>query len=123
MDIRKKNFIVQALRRASYRWEGRWQAENRSKIVREIKGTRKFYDYYCEQCGIIAPKSETQMDHIEPIVNPKTGFQGFNDEYMDRFFPYKEGWQRLCKSCHDIKSLGENLIRSKTNQKKKKKKT
>jgi hypothetical protein len=40
---------------------------------------------------------------------------------MDRFFPYAEGWQRLCSSCHDEKSFKENVIRKDTRKKKKKK--
>ena len=119
MDTHKKNFIIQALRRASYRWKGRWQAENRSKMIREVVGKRKFYDYFCEECGLVIEKKNSQMDHVLPIVDPKKGFEGFSDEYMDRFFPYADGWQRLCKPCHAIKTAQENDVRTETKKGKK----
>ena len=105
MDRRKKSFVINTLRRASYRWPTRWGAEKRSKIGRN--------QYYCECCGIIGPKKEFQMDHKVPVVDPEEGFVGF-DKYADRMFPDTEdGWQRLCTDCHDIKTEEENKIRKK----------
>lgn len=105
MDKRKKSFVINTLRRASYRWPTRWAAEKRSKIARN--------EYYCECCGVIGPKRAFQMDHVDPVVDPIEGFVGF-DKYIDRMYPDTEqGWQRLCSDCHDKKTEQENNTRKK----------
>lgn len=109
MDAKKKAFIVNGLRRLSYRWVGRWTAEKRSKVGRN--------EYVCECCGTINPKKNTRMDHIIPIIDPLKGWQGFSDEYMDRFFPDASGWQRLCLDCDYTKTQAENQIRKETRKK------
>lgn len=116
MTPHKKAFIVNGLRRLSYKWVGRWTAEKRSKLSERNT-------YYCEQCGIIVGKKETRMDHIQPIIDPVEGWQGFSDAYMDRFFIEPEGWQRLCLDCDSIKTKAENAIRyeTKSNNKRKNK--
>jgi len=108
MDQHKKNFAIQTLRRATYKWHTRWAAEKRSKLGRN--------EYFCEDCGLICKKRESQMDHHIPVVDPVQGFTGF-DDYIDRMYPSTpEGWRRLCKPCHSIKTKQENEIR-KTNKK------
>lgn len=114
MDAYRKAFIINALRRASYKWKGRWEAEKESKL----DGRNR---YKCAMCpeGTVHPKKNTQMDHIEPLIDPTKGFQGFSDEMMDRMFPYKEGWQRLCREHHSQKTLLENKVRKETKAAKK----
>jgi 5-methylcytosine-specific restriction endonuclease McrA len=109
LDKQKSTFAKNALRRASYRWVGRWQAEKESKVGRN--------QYKCAICTQIFPKKETQMDHVAP-VEKITGWEGF-DVYIDRLLVYKEGWQRLCKPCHTIKTESENSVRRKNRKKKK----
>ena len=59
------------------------------------------------------------MDHIIPVVDPKTGFTTW-DEYIERLFVPKGGWQMLCKSCHDTKTHEvENPLRREYAQKRK----
>jgi hypothetical protein len=41
---------------------------------------------------------------------------------MDRFFPYEDGWQRLCLECNDTKTKNENVVRVETRRKKKERK-
>lgn len=116
MDQYKKSFVLNALSRATYKWKGRWEAEKLSKL----DGRNQ---YKCAMCpeGTIHPKKDTQMDHIQPKIDPEKGWQGFTDEMIDRMFPYKEGWQRLCKEHHAQKTASENVIRkeSRSNTKKK----
>lgn len=107
----KKAFAIQVLRRATYKWSTRWSAEKRSRVGHG--------QYFCESCGIIERKKNTQLDHVAPVVDPEKGFNGF-DEYIDRMYPDTQwGWQRLCKPCHALKSNNENLIRKETVKKKK----
>lgn len=108
----KKAFLINSLRRASYRWPSRWKALKRAHIGRN--------EYYCEHCGLICKKREIALDHVEPVIDPKKGWQDL-DVYADRMLPDTEyGFQVLCHDCHDTKTEKENAVRKKTRAKKKK---
>jgi len=113
IDGFKRNWLKQILRRASYRWPGRWKSEKRSKLERNT--------YFCEECGIIGGKKDFQMDHKIPVVDPKVGWVSL-DEYADRMFCDEENFQRLCIPCHEAKTLAEGGVRKETRRKKKEKK-
>jgi 5-methylcytosine-specific restriction endonuclease McrA len=103
IDKAKKTFIINSMRRASYRWPGRWLAEKRTALGKGL--------YYCEnpECGIIVKKKETQMDHVIPVI-PVTGFDSW-EGVLDRMFCSPDGFQRLCKACHRVKTDLENSQR------------
>lgn len=104
MDYRKKNFAINALRRASYRWPSRYNALKKHRIGRN--------EYFCASCGVISGKKDMQLDHIHPVV-PVTGWDGF-DGYIDRMFTDTEdGFNLLCKNCHKEKTDNENKLRLK----------
>lgn len=115
MDNHKKSFIINTLRRGTYRWPGRWLAEKRSKLSE--RGS-----YYCEnpECGLVCRKSETQMDHIIPVVLT-SGWDGL-ENVADRMYCSPEGFQRLCRECHAIKTKTENQTRPRPPKKSKNKK-
>jgi hypothetical protein len=46
------------------------------------------------------------MDHIEPVVDPDEGYNGW-DSFIERLFCDEEGFQLLCKECHDEKTAQE----------------
>lgn len=104
-----KAFLINALRRASYRWPGRYKAAKRSHIGRN--------EYFCENCGVIHKKKEGQMDHIIPVVNPEKGWEDL-DVFADRLYCDENGWQRLCIPCHDEKTSKENALRKSSKKKK-----
>lgn len=110
MDKFKKQFVINGLRRMSYRWPSRYRTLKKANVGRNA--------YFCSMCpeGVVHPKKNIQLDHIDPIVNPETGFTTF-DDYIDRMFCYESGWQVLCKEHHEIKSLAENQIRKETRKK------
>src|ERR1051326_8604027 len=56
-------------------------------------------------------KRPLYADHIEAVINPKTGFRGW-DEYYNRMFNGK--LQALCRDCHKAKTKKENAERRKT---------
>lgn len=103
MDKGKKTFIINSMRRATYRWPGRWLAEKRSTLG---KGW-----FFCELCGTASKnkKKNFQMDHIHPVMNVN-GWDGW-EEVLDRMFADIPGWQRLCKPCHKEKTDAENALR------------
>jgi len=110
IDGFKRNWLKQILRRASYKWPPRWQAEKRSKLERNT--------YFCEECGVIGPKKAFEMDHTVPCVDPTTGWTTV-DDFADKLFCDAEGLRRLCISCHEIKTLAEGGVRKETRRKKK----
>lgn len=107
--IRKRNWVLQKLRRASMAWPPKNEAKKRSWIR---PGWHK-----CEGCGAQTHYKDLQMDHIEPVVDPVIGFVDL-DTYVDRLFCGIEGFQGLCPSCHTSKTEAENITR-KDNPKKK----
>lgn len=68
----------------------------------------KLKKYKCAHCkqGTEKPK----VDHIEPVVDVKKGFQGW-DEYITRMFCGVENLQVLCAVCHDKKTNEERKKR------------
>ncbi len=104
LEKSKKSFIINALRRASYRWYGRYTAEKRSALG---KGW-----FFCELCGTADKnkKKNFQMDHIDPVISIDSTKNSL-EEVCDRLFALPEGWQRLCKPCHKEKSALENAQR------------
>lgn len=110
MDQKKKQFVINNLRRASYRWPPRWAAEKKSKVGRN--------QYLCVMCNGIFGKKDTSLDHKIPVVDPDKGFEGF-DVFIDRLFCEEDNWQRLCNPCHDLKTGKENKVRKETKAKKK----
>jgi len=103
-----KSFLINTLRRAGYRWPGRYNALKKSKVGRN--------EYVCANCGVIHGRKEGNMDHIEPVVDPIIGWVNL-DVWACRMFVNEEGFQRLCTRCHDEKSTKEVDIR-KQNRKK-----
>jgi hypothetical protein len=103
MDSQKKSFIMNTLRRGTYRWYGRWQALNNAKIGRN--------EYFCqiETCGVIGPKRDFQLDHKLPVVIT-SGWDSW-ENVLDRMFCDADGYQNICKACHAIKTAEENRLR------------
>lgn len=98
----KLTWAMNTLRRASYR------LAERDAVKRMARRSRGKYE--CEDCGELFGPREIKLDHIDPVVDPKTGFTTL-DSWLDRLLPGVEGWQVLCKACHDVKTKLENTIR------------
>lgn len=113
-----KQWVVWTLRKASYRWPPRQQALARSKVqigkgsfmARKFPRCRNFYQ--CAECEDVFVRKGVSIDHIEPVVDPRKGWQGF-DVYIKRMFCGVEGFQVLCSACHDAKTAKENKVRKK----------
>jgi hypothetical protein len=100
----RQSFIKNTLRRASYRWPFRSVAAQKARLRRGI--------YECEKCKKEVPNKEKQLDHKEPVVDPKKGFQGW-DDYCARLFVEASGFAVLCTACHASKTQAENEQRKK----------
>lgn len=64
--------------------------------------------YHCAICGpdVLHRAKDVQVDHIEPAVDPKIGWQGF-DSFILRLFCAVAGLQVICKLHHDEKTKEE----------------
>jgi len=87
----------------------RWEP-CKSKTAKSPTKLRVFHRCENPACGVEWPKKTFRVDHIDPVVDPRTGFVGY-DVYAKRLFCGLSGLQGLCKPCHDLKSKGENKVR------------
>lgn len=108
-NTKLKQFLINTLRRASYRWPGRYQAMKKTHIGKN--------EYFCQECGLVHGRKEGAMDHIIPVVDPEKGWENL-DVFAERMFVGEEGYSRLCNSCHEEKTKKENSIRKQNKLKK-----
>jgi 5-methylcytosine-specific restriction endonuclease McrA len=106
-----KQWMVWQLRRASYKWPGRYKAVAAARVDRG--------QYKCAICGELFGTKQIALDHIEPVVDPKIGFVDWNT-FIKRMFVEPDGYQVLCRAkCHKIKTKQETKQRTRTRRKKK----
>ena len=118
MNTKLKQKITNALRKI---WNESELKNNFRKSVRfqvdvgEYKNNTKKYLFYfkCNLCGFQAACKDKKhhTDHITPVLDVKSGFQGF-DVYIERLLLCDESnFQMLCKSCHKEKTNLERKCR------------
>ena len=92
-------------------------------ILEEINEVKKEANvergvYLCAHCKKHVPPTVKDgrrrvnnifVDHIDPIVDPTKGFEGW-DVFIDRMFCEKSNLQLLCGDCHDKKSMAERAL-------------
>jgi 5-methylcytosine-specific restriction endonuclease McrA len=109
-QARFNSFIKSALRQATRRWAPISAAQKAANVSRGV--------YECAECKKHVPLTVKDgrkrvknvfVDHIEPIIDPTTGFTTW-DDCIERMFCEQENLQVLCKDCHDVKSLKEREL-------------
>lgn len=107
-DARFSSFVKGALRAASSRWPPKYAAINNAYTGKKInsKSGREAKHFKCNCCWGEFPASEIQVDHIQPVIDPYVGFISW-DEVVKRMFCEVEGFQILCKTCHQAKTNAE----------------
>jgi 5-methylcytosine-specific restriction endonuclease McrA len=98
----RATFVKGLLRRGSFHWKAR---NNALKLARVDRGK-----YQCAMCKELFGPKEVQLDHIHPVIDPQKGFTTW-DDYIERLYPYEEGWQCVCTTCHDYKTFTEDQMR------------
>jgi 5-methylcytosine-specific restriction endonuclease McrA len=108
------SFIVSALRAAWRRWPPRYAALKEALVGRQVnaKTGKLAMHYKCAACKKLFVAADVQVDHIEPVVDPKVGFITW-EIFMDRLFCEMKNLQVLCKPCHKLKTDQEKLERKK----------
>ena len=140
MDKKTKARIIQAARKLSRWHKPRLTAKNKAKVDKAL--------FLCSACGTLCYEGKSQiqffkykeqykkyrviqeaphMDHIDPVVDPKTGFPYLADEWPDfntyfrRMFTEESNFACLCPSCHELKSKAEMVVRKEYRRKNNKK--
>lgn len=110
-EARYQSFVKSALRAASRRWPPKFETLNDSYVDRRtnVKTGRPAKHFQCNTCKLLYPASEVQVDHIEPIIDPTTGFISW-DLVIERMFCEKDNLQVLCIECHKIKTNAEKAL-------------
>jgi len=113
-QARLKNFIISALRSASNRYPPKYECLNAAKVGKKVnKASGRLAEHYkCAACKKHFVAKEVQVDHIEPVVNPLTGFVDWNT-FVARMFCPITNLQVLCRGCHKVKSDKEKKERLK----------
>jgi 5-methylcytosine-specific restriction endonuclease McrA len=111
-QARLRNFIISALRSASSRYPPKYECLNKAKTGKQVnKATGRIAEHYkCASCNKLFVAKEVQVDHIEPVVSPMTGFIDWNT-FITRLFCTTSNLQVLCKGCHSVKSDKEKKER------------
>ena len=105
------SFIKSMLRRGSTRWGPKYgckKAARHSEKLPNDKGRLVFHSK-CASCNEIHPETTCAVDHINPVINPSTGFTTW-DDVIERLFCELDNLQVLCKPCHDKKTQEEKDI-------------
>lgn len=98
---KERAVITALLRRASLRWNPRYEVMKNARVERG--------KYKCNLCKEIVGSKEYQVDHVKPVI-PVTGFDDWNG-FIGRLFCKASGLQVICKMCHYTKSKKENSKR------------
>lgn len=102
-------------------WPVKYAALKAAAVGKQVnKSTgRQAMHFECALCLKAFPQKEVKVDHIDTVV-PLEGFENA-EEYpfgydwnsiVDRLFCELDGFQVLCKPCHDTKSNRERTVRS-----------
>ena len=95
-------FVKKSLRSQSLKWPERNEALKAARVERGL--------YRCKMCQETFKRQEVQLDHINPIIPVDKGFTTW-DDYIERLFCSADRLQVLCKQCHEVKTLSEDLLR------------
>lgn len=111
MKRKKKQFNLNGYIFGALRKIWRWYPEGKIALKVATLGVDDG-KYSCFTCGGRFSRKEVHVDHTEPVINPATGFQGW-DIYVKRLFVKANKLDILCKPCHKIKTQAENKQRRK----------
>lgn len=118
-ESRFNSFIKSALRQASVRWPPRYQVLKEARIERGIYLCAGYKRQAHQVPASLPPPpgkkrrlSNTNIDHIDPVIATDTGFTSW-DDVISRMFCEKDGLQLLCHHCHTAKTQDEREQRKK----------
>ena len=103
---KKKEFNLNGYIFGALRKIWRWHPARKEALNRASNGLQ----YTCEVCYDTGDRKLVHVDHIDPVIDPVTGFTTW-DNYIVRLFVTADRLQVVCKKCHKLKTDKENKIR------------
>ena len=102
-EARYFGFIRSALRSAFQKWGPKHTAKKEAKVA--------YNTYVCAHCDGWFGSSQVEVDHIEPAGSLKC----YDDlpGFVERMFCEADGFQVLCRDCHQTKTNSEREERKK----------
>jgi hypothetical protein len=100
------SWVLSYLRKMTLRWKPRFDAMNDGRIKKPFgKNGKEVWANTCQHCGNWFKISELDADHIDPIG----GLRTLQDagRWLEKALVEQDGYQRLCKGCHDKKTSQE----------------
>lgn len=100
------SWVLSYLRNMTLRWKPRFDRLNDGRQKKPFgKNNREIWANTCEYCNKWFKINELVMDHIEPIG----GLTALEDagRWLTKALVEVDGYQRLCKNCHDKKTAEE----------------
>jgi len=113
------SFVKGHLRRASRWWKPISDTLKNARLQRGL--------YRCNVCkqevtaSILIDKKRVKnimVDHINPVVDPTTGFSGW-DDFINNLFCEPENLQAICYHCHNEKTKNERNLAKEAKDKRK----
>ena len=110
---RLKSFITSTLRGGFRKYPPKYECLKSASVGKKInaKTNRMAEHFTCNMCRNAFPAKEVNVDHVEPVVCPFTGFVDWNT-YINRLFCDGGNLQVLCSPCHDVKTAEERIERN-----------
>lgn len=107
-EARFRGFITSVLRSGSRKWPPKYETLNSAKTRKAINPSsgRMAQLHECAICQQEFSAKDMQVDHIKPVVDPKTGFKNW-DTFIDRLYCEASNLQAVCKLCHAKKTKQE----------------
>jgi len=96
--------VRSALRRHFRYWKPATHCKQEAKRPYKGPNKRQKFEYQCNHCEEWFMDKEVQIDHITPVGSLKCGDD--LKEFLERLTP-EDGFQVLCKPCHQIKTNSE----------------
>ena len=92
------------LRRAFRYWKPMQKAKEEARRKNQSENKRLKYEYQCNHCDSWYPDKDIEIDHIVPVGSLRCAddLVGFLERLT-----VEDGFQVLCKECHQIKTNKE----------------
>jgi len=109
---RLRTFITSTLRGGFRKYPPKYETLKAASVGKKVnaKTNRMAEHFTCNMCKGEFPAKEVNIDHIDPVVCPYTGFVDWNT-FISRLFCEGGNLQVLCSPCHDIKTAEERKER------------
>lgn len=102
------SWVLSYLRKMTLRWKPRFDRMNEGRVKKPFgKNNKEVWANTCEHCKEWFRITDLAADHIVPIGGLKTLEEA--GRWLKMALVEIDGYQRLCKECHDVKTASERV--------------